>query len=103
MKHLVKVEECKQGSVHILYMLTFLRLDRPSCNVCVCLVTVCMCGIFYFSSGRLLAVKGFEKCDFELLHVKSQFDQCLLQLSLASGHSELLIDEFLCVSPWTDV
>lgn len=67
---------------------------------CVC---VYACVPSYFSSGTLLAVKGFEKCDFQLLHVRSQFDQCLLQLLLASGHSELLIDEFLCVSPRTDV
>lgn len=38
-------------------------------------------------------------CDFELLHVRSQFDQCLLQPSLAVGHSEPLIDEFLSVRP----
>lgn len=70
--------------------------------MCMCMC-VCLCAFFYFTSGRFLAVKGFEKCDFELLHVRSQFDQCLLQLSLASGHSEPLINEFLCVSPWTDV
>lgn len=64
---------------------------------------VYICAFFYLTSGRFLAVKGFKKCDFELLHVRSQFDQCLLQLSLASGHSEPLINEFLCVSPWTDV
>lgn len=88
-----------------MYMLTFAKIHTPGCDnvsASVC-VYLCMCGVFYFSSGRLLVVKGFEKCDFELLHVRSHFDQCLLQLSLALGHSELLIDEFLCVSPWTDV
>lgn len=80
------------------FVLTF--ATQQGVITCVC---ACVCAFFYFSSGRLLAVKGFEKCDFELLHVRSQFDQCLLQLSLASGHSEPLIDEFLCVSPWTDV
>lgn len=62
-----------------------------------------MCTFFYSTSGGFLAVKGFEKSDFELLHVRSQFDQCLLQLSLASGHSEPLINEFLGVSPWAHV
>lgn len=47
-------------------------------NVYVCL---CVCNFFYFTGGRFLAVKGLEKCDFELLHVRSQFDQCLLQLT----------------------
>lgn len=88
-------------------VLMFARIHTAGCNnvqVCVCVrLRAYVCAFFYFSSGRLLAVKGFEKCDFELLHVRSQFDQCLLQLSLASGHSEPLIDEFLCVSPWTDV
>lgn len=78
-----------------------LEYTQQGVMMCMCM-NVCVC-VFYFSSGRFLAVKGFQKCDFELLHVRSQFDQCLLQLSLASGHSEPLIDEFLCVSPWTDV
>lgn len=52
-----------------------------------------MCASFHINSGRLLTVRGFEKCGFELFHVRSQFDQCLLQLLLALGHSESLIDE----------
>lgn len=92
MLHFVRV--CEQRSV-----LVFARIHTAGCNI----VCVRVCAFFYFSSGRLLAVKGFEKCDFELLHVRSQFDQCLLQLSLASGRSEPLINEFLCVSPWSDV
>lgn len=52
-----------------------------------------MCALFYFTGARLLAVKGFEKCDFELFHVRSQFDQCLQQRLLALGQSEPLIDE----------
>lgn len=86
----------------------FARVDNILQSVIMCVrlcecACVCVHTFFYFSSGRLLAVKGFEKCDFELLHVRSQFDQCLLQLSLAAGHSEPLINEFLSVSPWTDV
>lgn len=49
--------------------------------------------VFISAVEDILAVKGFRKCDFELLHVRSQFDQCLLQISLASGHSKPLIDE----------
>lgn len=73
--------------------------------VCACVrapVYVCVPSFISPAEGSL-AVKGFEKCDFELLHVRSQFDQCLPQLSLASGHSEPLINEFLSVSPRTDV
>lgn len=79
---------------------------KCSC-LCVCEsvyahVHVCVLSFISLAEGSP-AVKGFEKCDFELLHVGSQFDQCLLQLLLASGHSEPLINEFLSVSPWTDV
>lgn len=84
--------------------LCLLEYTQQGVITCACACArVRVCAFFYFSSGRLLAVKGFEKCDFELLHVRSQFDQCLLQLSLASGRSEPLINEFLCVSPWSDV
>lgn len=55
--------------------------------MCVC---VCVLVFFCFNGGRFRAVKGFEECDSELLRVRSQFDQCLLQL--ASGHSEPLIN-----------
>lgn len=76
--------------------------------MCSCLLDniqqrVIVCDFFYFGGGRLLAVKGFEKCIFELLHVRSQFDQCLLQLPLAAGHSEPLINEILSVGPRSDV
>jgi len=77
---------CARGSLH-LCVHVYLLAGCDDVHVSACVPN------FLFSSGSLLAVKGFEMCDFKLLHVRSQFDQCLLQLSLASGHTEPLIDE----------